>query len=65
MTTKRKRTPKERVLARYPLAESYEWRGPAWTIYANDGMGTSLGDGKTPALAWADAARRLTRRKER
>ena len=52
-------TPKQRVLKKYPRAYSYEWRD-SWCIYRPySGGNLDLGDGKTAALAWADAAKKL------
>lgn len=57
------RDAKKLVLARWPLAYAYEWAGPSWTIYeappGQSEMNQTLGDGKTAALAWRDAARRI------
>ena len=48
-----------RVRARYPDAYAYKW-ADSWTIYAASAgnlQGICLGDGKTAALAWKDAAK--------
>ena len=52
-------TPKQRVLKKYQKAYSYEWRD-SWCIYRPRFDGNfDLGYGKTAALAWADAAKKL------
>ena len=68
---KRKPTPKQRVLKRFPEARCYEWRGPAYCVYPgkikivrgkrnswliNNTLNVS---DKSRRAAWADAARRL------
>ena len=60
-------TPKERVLKKYPKARAYQWSGPfGWVIYAQDGYGLpqtlNVAD-ETAVKAWAEAARRLKKRR--
>lgn len=62
--SKRKRTPKERVLARYPMAGCFECAAGCVVWSRTYGClptaaATDLACAKTAALAWADAARRL------
>jgi hypothetical protein len=54
---KKKLTPKQLVLEFYPNAFAFCWAGPQWTIYAQDGYGTSLNLGAGSAKqAWEQAA---------
>jgi hypothetical protein len=48
-------TPRRRVLAVYKQAEVHEWDNH-WHIYFD---GYCMGSGKTVALAWSNAVKRL------
>lgn len=56
------RTPKQRVLKKYPEANAYRWAGSRpWVIYADDkktGTALNIGD-KTAEQAWASAWERM------
>lgn len=54
-----KRTPKARVLKRWPKAYSWHW-ADGYCIYNGEFVNETVSDSgqKTPALAWANAARR-------
>lgn len=57
-------TPKAKVLKRWPNAHAYSWAGPAWVIYNGEFVNESLNmSDKTPALAWAAAAKHPTVRR--
>ena len=59
---KRARTAKERVLRKRPMTYAYKWPNTSfWTIYYSKGLfrNIALGEGRTAATAWADAARRI------
>lgn len=51
-----RRTPKERVLRRWPKAQSHRWPD-GWTIYSNELVNVNLsGLFNTPQQAWRKAA---------
>lgn len=51
-------TNKEKVLRRHPGAVCFHYQG-AWQVENIAYESSPFGRGRTPALAWADAARRL------
>jgi len=54
---RRKLTPKQRVLRKYPKAYAHSFAGPAWVIYTGEYVNQSLNAGdRTPQQAWAEAA---------
>ena len=63
MAKTRKRTPKERVLARYPQAHCVlaftSPDGFHQRIHKEFGGTVNVGSGKNATAAWADAAKRL------
>lgn len=52
-------TNKEKVLRRHPGAVCFHYQG-AWQVENIAYESSPFGRGRTPAQAWADAARRLT-----
>lgn len=63
-TNRKKLTPKQRVLKKYPKATAYQrdyWGGAYWwQIWDNETKRDFLGMARASAAsAWADAARRL------
>ena len=55
-----KATPKQMVLAKWPLAVLWSYNGGYTYVLEQPGHhSTHLGGGYTPTKAWADAARRI------
>jgi len=53
-------TPKERVLKKYPNAYLWRWQSIKFFGVEIDGpFQQTLGQGKTPQAAWAEAARNI------
>ena len=59
--SKRKLTPKQRVLVKWPKAYAWDYSRIGWCVFCAPGAMfiDSLGEGLTEKDAWADAARRL------
>lgn len=59
LTAKKKLTPKERVLLKYPAAFSYRWIGSTSIYRPLMGGNMNVGDGPNAVIAWANALKNI------